>query len=309
MHSLRYHTLVIRSNSNMKRSSILTIIIFLFTNCSEVIEYELPYDGDKIVVNAILLANEPVQVSITKSAPPTGEINKDLSLKSATIDLFENGVFIESLEHTNDGIYISKSEFRPVEGNEYYFVVNAKGFETVSSIPTIIPSSPSVSLLGVTYNPFSEESKGVQTSIVITDPIAEENYYFLTVYGLFNGDDSWYETYSYLLGVSYDFLPPCLDNIILGDLYKDACQNGGDFEFIFNTENKYSSPGNNRDEFDKLFVTVTNISTEYYNYLLNYDRVTDIQLIFFEPEVLPSNIMGGYGIVGAGNQAVIEIVL
>jgi len=294
----------------MKPKQILSVFFIVgLVACSKVVEYELPYDGDKIVLNCILWANEPISVSVTKSAPPTGTISNDLALNDATVDFFENGNYLETFKLNPNGFYESITGFMPVEGQEYYLVVSSTNFETVRSLPVKIPSKPNVVLNEVTKNPYHENTAGLQAKIVIKDPENETNFYQLSSYGSLNNNKEWLQTQYYLLGVSYDAPPPCYNFSYLGELYSDYCENGNDINFILNIQNEFYPPGIPSINFDKILIPVANISSDYYNYLLEYNRVTGIELVFFNPEMLPTNVEGGYGIVGSGNREILKIIL
>ncbi len=293
----------------MRFKKVFVIILMLISvSCSKVVEYELPYDGDKIVVNGILWANELISISVTKSANPTGTIADDLALNDAVVEIYENGNYLETLVLDNNGTYKSKVGFMPIEGSEYSFIVSVQGFETVKSVPVKIPPKPIVNLNRVTQNPYLNDVEGVQVGLIIKDPENESNFYQISAHGSLIENGDWLLTEYYLLGISYDAPPPCFNSNNLGELYIDTCENGKELNFTLNISNEHFTP-NGSFSYDKMSVPVANISRSFYDYLLEFERITGIELIFFNPEILPSNVEGGYGFVGSGNREIFEILL
>lgn len=134
------------------------------------------------------------------------------------------------------------------------------------------------------------------------------NFYQLAAYGSLIGNEDWLPTQYYLLGISDDAPPPCFNSNVLGDLYSDFCENGKDLNFTLNISNEHFTP-NGSFPFDKMSVPVANISRSFYDYLLEFERITGIQLMLFNPEILPSNVDGGFGFIGSGNRVIFEILL
>src|SRR5690606_31620872 len=88
---------------------LLLLAAVLLPGCSKDLDYELPYVGEKLVINGTLSPDSVVSLRVSKTMPVSGDFRSNLRLADAQVAFFEEGVFLENLLHTTDGTYRSSS--------------------------------------------------------------------------------------------------------------------------------------------------------------------------------------------------------
>jgi len=150
--------------------------IFLFTACEKRANIDLPYEGDKIVVNTFIQADSPVYVRVTQSQPAT--ILNDLAFKElaqAQVSLLENGEPFAPLNWQvigGRGYFVSAIPARP--GKRYAINVSATGLTSVDGSDTI-PTQPDIRDL------FARKTSN-SIRFTLADPGREQNYYRVRIY-------------------------------------------------------------------------------------------------------------------------------
>ncbi|WP_298735861.1 DUF4249 domain-containing protein [uncultured Chitinophaga sp.] len=150
--------------------------IILLTACEKRANVELPYEGDKIVVNTMVQADSPVYVRVTQSQPAT--ILNDLAFKElpqAHVTLLENGLPFASLSWQvigGRGYFVSDIPAKP--GKRYAVHVAATGLDPVYGSDTI-PRQPDIRDL------FARKT-GNSVRLTLSDPGSEQNYYRVRIY-------------------------------------------------------------------------------------------------------------------------------
>lgn len=265
-------------------------LIFLFTACERRADLQLPYEGDKIVLNTFIQADSPVYIRVTQSQPAT--IINDLNFKElsgAQVTLAENGQLFSTLSWkviNGRGYFVSALPARP--GRRYTVTVSAAGLTQVSGSDTM-PGQPDIRDLFARKN-------GNSIRFTLTDPVAEKNYYSLRVYSAdtLNG--------VLIAGQKLEFrLDPSLSNNF-GDLMSDAYYrdmlisderiNGKALQLVLQTRSEVNV--------NHLVAEVWGLTEGGYKYLRSVNSQSenaDSSNVLGQPISVYSNIQNGYGIV------------
>lgn len=119
-----------------KRSLFLItlVVLWFFYGCHTKLDWD-PLEFDpKPVVNGVIMARQPVEIKVSMasefSTEPTAEVD------DAQVNLFEDGIFMETLEYDTEGIY--RSQLIAQENHEYRLEVSVPEYET-AICSTFIP--------------------------------------------------------------------------------------------------------------------------------------------------------------------------
>lgn len=163
----------------MKRIYLLSIVLFL-VSCSTKIELNIPESEPKIVVNGLITNDTTITVNISKTfATLTGELE---FVDNAQISLWEDDIFIENLQYSENGNYTSQIIVQT--GKEYKITVNVPEFETISA-STQIPEPVAITDGTIYIDAYFDQNQKVQASEILlsfNDPQEEINYYLTTFY-------------------------------------------------------------------------------------------------------------------------------
>jgi len=294
---------------------ILSLLEIIASGCTRDIDYELAYSGDRLVINGVISPQSIVSVNISRSNAPSGEAPPDLFVTDATVLLYENALLIEKLMHQQKGQYESTSGFKPQPGKQYTLQVTAPGLPPAETLPAIIPDEFMLESythragLKSYYNP---SQPGAEVDITFRDAANTVGYYRIEVVGLYNNEPLYPN--NWLVGETRDVKHPCTNIVNRSVIYRDNCFSGTTYRSIIGLETRrfITEQGNpNLIEVDsqKLRIRLQRISADYYRYLESADFYPGIELAFFEPTFLYSNIKGGLGIWAAANEKEIIINL
>ncbi|RLD59995.1 MAG: hypothetical protein DRJ01_10435 [Bacteroidetes bacterium] len=168
-------------NKKLLKKLILTtyVVLFLLASCRKPIDMDLHNIKSKLVVNSLFSPDSLFKVNITKDISPLKCIqnyNNYIDAK-ATVLLYENNNFIDTLKFIKNGDYIST--FKPSVNNDYKIVVEAQGYTTVEAHNDIPKKIPITSIS-------KERKEGLESGyawyniyINFKDPTEEKNYYLL----------------------------------------------------------------------------------------------------------------------------------
>lgn len=132
----------------MQKSTIylLISILFLFSNCRKLVQDEFPGFEQKTTINSIFGADSILQLHLST----TNKMSHDsLSVvENAEVHLFKNDVFIQKLNYTTGGIYLSTQKIEPQNTYRCEVDLPNKGLTTSSCF---VPKS--ATLKNVLLNP------------------------------------------------------------------------------------------------------------------------------------------------------------
>lgn len=275
---------------------ILFFFIFLIS-CEKTLNYnfDIPDSEKKIVVNSVLCPDSIFKVNISKSMSIQENNNSFQYLDNAEAKLFENDIFIETLQYSEKGNYFF-SDFKPGENKKYEIKVNVANMNNVDA-NAVIPLRTniiSVDTLTVIEHDYDYDYESLEFNINFKDNIEIDNYYqiecrysYKEIYG---EEDVFYKDYIYgddeILNIQN------IDGTIL---LEDKIIAGEDFNL------KFKIPIYTITEQIKEYrIYLNSISKEYYLYLITRSAQDETGgNPFAEPVQVFNNINNGCGIWGA----------
>lgn len=289
----------------------------LFISCQETIDIKVPEHKPFLVLNSILNAGEPINVSVTASKQYPPAFDTSLIIKNATVRLFEDGFYQEDLvfkesyrNRIYSGTYYSLSGLKPQTGHTYSIDVTAPGYDKISSETSIPEPVPIISVDTnsiLTLNGRSTYTRH-EATIKFNDPGEQKNYYKLKVFQI--------NRYKALipvaivcndLNIMYFKLPNDgsfglgeqeSNSLILSEIYlSDEFFNGS----IYNLKIDIAPLDNGR----RLYFRLYSMNEEYFNYVRSYfNQVYKKNDMFSEPYQVYSNIINGAGIFSSSSMSV-----
>jgi hypothetical protein len=286
-------------SKNRKAMTIKTILFLLIATfivgCQPNNDYNVNYDGDKLVVNGVIEGNVGITVALSKSQSPAGIIpDAGFNVKNGRVWLYQNDTFVSEMTLNTFGKY-SINGFKPQVGKFYRLKAVAKDLDTVESLPVVMPDVPTVSsyILKKDSSYAVNQGRGAAFfSVTLKDNVSEKNFYFLDSYIQINRDS----VDSFLYGYTSNLEACEFSN----SLFTDKCFNGSDFTFGYFAEHT------NRGV---LKIELTSIDKNLYNYYRNQDQPKGLELGFVEPKLAVSNMKNGYGIFAAKNTRTFSLKL
>ena len=312
----------------MNKIILISVILITLFSCTK--EFKIKVDDEvKIVANSIFKQGEIIEVDILESLKTTGEIDiKELS--TATVELYENGIFVENLGYSklpSDVIGKFRSTLIPTTGNNYSIKINHPVLGKASSSNSILPTNVVVSSESAYWSTWGENN---QTSVryhfsfIIEDPTPDD-YYFLTISVPILKWDEMSETYEYFAEqytqIASGDIPKAIPYVQNGFIFNDDLFNGSNYK-ISGTATTYVNPFGDfltndvyaedlKKDTTKLNINLYHLSNEAYNYYSSHaTQLKNENDIYSEPSLVYSNIEGGVGIFAGMNvtKTSVEIV-
>ncbi len=161
----------------LNRSFVLVLLLVVVSGCEKTVFVDVEDHKRQIVIHALFTQSELWHVNVSSSVG-FQDPSEPYSLTNARVEIWENGVLIETLPHTGSGSYVARFN-RPRPGMDYMLRVSAPGYDTVeaeASMPTsfVVPSTSWVIVEDVEFS-------HIDVSVTIDDPGDEENYYAIDV--------------------------------------------------------------------------------------------------------------------------------
>ena len=274
------------------------IIVGFLGSCEKVLPYKLPYEGDKLVINGLIDATKVISVNLSHTVAPTGTHSQDLSVANATVQLWENGQYLQQLSYNQAGNYLSPSGLMPKIGSTYQLKVAATGFPDAESSIEKIPNMPI--LLSHSFQDSALESINSllagKLSLKLKDNIGENKYRIL-IEGEKDGQVQ-NIGYFWLLNGTINNPERCgfLPISYASFSFSDICIENQTFEIQIGIEIQGWDSTGISISFDKIKVHIQQISEDYYEYNKSLIQPEGLENAFAEGTSLYSNITGGYGI-------------
>lgn len=183
-----YHFLESRNKLHLVFSSLL--LFLLFPSCEEILSIKVPEHLPLVTVNCILDVGQPIRMEINSSKPYPPLIDSSLTIKDATVKLFEDDVYIEDLvyqesyQYQNEfSNYRSLNGFTPGLNHTYSINVTAPGFSEVTSKTSIPQNVPVISIdTNTVFIRFGGYTvKTLECTIKYKDPPGIKNFYKLVI--------------------------------------------------------------------------------------------------------------------------------
>jgi hypothetical protein len=299
----------------MKSYKLIAFLLFtvIIASCERNVDVTIPYDGDKIVLNTIMLQDSNIYVQIFKTAK-LSRVYNSTTPTGAAVKLFENGIFVENLnlKNINGKNYFASIVKAKPNGN---YTIKA----TANNLPDaegqdVLPSKPNCKGTSHTYTPNNNGNNTTNTKvqIKINDNGSQNNYYALRLYRA--------DTNTAAIGPRY-LIDKNNGFYFSADVLSNASSFGSIFgadednEILFTDENfndKEITVALNFDNYGTInnyvAVDLVTLSQSAYRYLVSVKSQQNNQgNPFAEVTVVYNNIKNGYGIV-AGTADSIMVV-
>lgn len=276
----------------------------LLNSCSKEIDYELNFEGEKIVVNSFFSSNDGFEAFVSKTASPNGTVIFDsLKLNDAIIIVYENDIPFDTLQSLGEGHY--QGNKYPSMGNRYALSVAHSEFETATASNQELPLDFEMNISDKRINhvlPKNEDFPTLDFNLSITDAAAERNYYFIKAYLIIDG--SVRSNFNFWLPNQSEFAAdPCQTDEFF---FPDDCFNGQ--ELLLNMAMETQTL--DEEKAQQVEVVVKSISKDFYEYLKsNRPQPEGFEVPFTEPNFLFTNIKNGYGIFAgfSENRVIIDL--
>jgi len=274
--------------------------LFFFPSCEKTVNIDLPYEGNKIVVNSFMMKDSLIYARLTNSSQLASRNNFPIPA-GAKIDLYEDDVFKETMTRRN--IYNSEyfiSMSKAISGKKYTLKASATGLDNAEGSDTI-PQKPSFTPVEFKQTNTGNDEKA-KLVININDPAGQKNYYRLRLYRADTNTQSTGPRFRVDKQYYHYFKVDNLTNNNDFDIF-------GDFEYwqIYFTDDEFDgrnvSLTVNLNYFPSAIMYIApelvHLSRDSYRYLQSRDnQFNNVDNPFTEAVVVYNNIKGGYGIVG-----------
>lgn len=293
-----------RFNKQLQLTALLSIMLIA---CEHDTSFKIPPQTPRLVVHGYVQTGSNFSIAVGKTIAADVMLNPDSTfVTSATVSLYENGVFREVLAYDAAEKRYKSVSTSATAGKQYRITVSATGFETVESVSD---SPLPVNTIAVNYirNIRADERGNLLSDVIFRfdDPAAANNYYFTEI-----NKGSAYSTGSYFCIYSYDpavekhqsSISPfegasCIANTEV--LYSDKSFNGARKEITLSgaeeSMKEYTDLSTGiiyRPFLKRYFVT-----EEYFRYIKTGIAVNDISNDpFSQPVSTYTNVKNGYGL-------------
>lgn len=288
----------------MFQKIIITFLIFLLlASCEKVIQLDLPFEKEEVVLFGEISLSDGIKVNLSKMANPTQKLNFALPYKDIKVILLKNGVVIDTLDRvSNTFSYISKHS---IEISSKYAVQIYGDNEIVaeSDYQFPIPKAAFVAVQfqkeeigGLNYN-----SKAKILEVKLTDNDNNKNYYAIFFNAYSSGIKS--TVTRFVLGTQTQdikdncgFYSPTLDYFFSDNCFDENNQ----FIFLQGVENLgYDRIKREDIEPDSIVVTIKKFNSYYYDYYATIREPNLLENGFSSPVALKSNLLKGVGVWSA----------
>ncbi|UYQ92051.1 DUF4249 domain-containing protein [Chitinophaga horti] len=269
--------------------SLIGLFVLAVTACEKKVDVDVPYAGDKIVVNTFMQADSPVYIRVTRSTRP-GAVNFE-ELVAADVQLLEDGVAIPVTRQVINSVGYFVSARNVKYGSSYEVTAIHNGLEPIvakDSLP-LAPIAGNVAAF----------AGGSRLNFELQDRSDVVNYYRIRVYAAeeVNGAVVIKTALKVRFDASYnsDFMNVISPQYFETNVINDERFNGRKLTIFMQTEKAVPAG-------QQLILEITSLTPAAYNYLRSFDiQVTNSGNVLTDASKVYTNVMGGYGIVAGIN--------
>lgn len=283
------------------------IVAIILTSCELIVDVDVPYEGDKIVLNGVQRTNTPWTVELSRSLYILDSSYKNgfPPITQAEVMVYGDDGSVLKLEHDTLGYFTHDSY--PVEGRKYRIVAKADRLADVEAEMTM-PRSVKIKdakwdSSGVANDPNAFYAK-LKLDLTFDDPADEKNYYSVFVGIVY--------TITYQRPTDpaprTDTATSFYDAVILDPAFttederrtrfSDATFNGKTYTAPLEA-NFYASPGY---KLLKVELRLTTISDECYKYDESRSLYNETDGDpFAQPVQIYTNVSNGFGVFGGNS--------
>jgi len=285
------------------------IFLLLLTSCDLLVDVKVPYDGDKVVMNAIQSADSLWTVELTRSRYILAPYNRPgapffpIDFAQVTITGPDGTTDHLQLEKSGSGRFIGTA--RPERGKTYKISVIANGLDPVEAEMKMPPIVHIVNIEWDSSNmqsptgPNDYSAVHIPFKVTFNDPPDEKNFYAVEVFQTMvhhytdpRTNTTYYDTTFQELGVHIED-PGIASRNDGRQWFADDIFEGKSYVAPMRID--YFRSG--RDETIELQVRLTSMSEEYFRYLETIELNAEVDGDpFAQPVQVYSNTTNGFGI-------------
>ena len=272
----------------MKKAVVVSFIV-IFISCRDFVQDEFPDFREVPVINCLLVDDSIIRVQVSL----TGKLDTSnlKTVDNASINLFKNNQFIETLNYHSEGVYISNVIAEA--GNAYRIEVDIPGYDRVTAHDSIPEPAEILSVSHIKKAGKDEEGHFYPALLLTFNNIRHsECYYEIVIYAIDDGRQFPVEL--------IDIKDPVLLNegiplaLFRGELVPD-----GKYAMTLNYTTGFSDQ--NGMQLFPLVIEFRTVSYDFYRhkqllYLYELGRYPDNMLSTTSVTSPYSNTSGGYGI-------------
>jgi hypothetical protein len=293
----------------MKKYLSFLILLVTAIACQTVVDFDIPVDRPKIVVNSLFSPDSVWRIQISRSQhildSRQGSSFDPVSDAVVTIH-DQNNLLIETITGSYEDFigYSYKGKTKPLPGESYIVKVDVKNetsMEAFNKVPTYVP----ITSVEIDSSLFISAGEAIEMDINFKDPANEKNYYEIKILQeaisyISNGDTIWRTQEIY-----YEVGDASFDNEFSGSqkFITDNLFNGKNYSFHLKLHGYGGSwyAKNSR-------VVLFNVSEEYYKYFTtkNLQDYTNGDP-FAQPVQVYTNVENGLGIFAGYSASVVEL--
>jgi Domain of unknown function (DUF4249) len=271
---------------------LLNFFLLLFlASCTKDVKknYNINYDGDKIVLNGYIDPSEGCIVKVSKSLSPSNDVSvTEFEVTDARVYLIEDGVVVTELKSMGKGLFNSDG-FTLKMGKKYAIKATAKALESAESEAVTLPDSAQISNLTLRKDSSSRNvEKRIFNFKLADNQAGQRNYFRLNM----TDQDGKMVSNRYLRNLNINTIE-CEFGF---NYFSDKCFGSSAFEADFVAEyNQFTKRPTS------LTLELTATSKEFFDYSKSIIQPIGIEKGFIEPQLLYTNIKNGYGVFYAQN--------
>lgn len=289
------------SMSIIAKFTLVCIVLLSTISCEKVITVKLPVEQAKIVVNSYSYTGDTIFVAISRSDEiQKYKYNKDLTVRNATVVLYESGVAIDTLIYDNESeLYLSHTIAQA--GQMLSIHVNAPGFEEAVA-ECLVPALVSINSVQRNFNIRLDDIGNQQDEILLEfdDPATTGDYYIVKVNIPHDSFEMFYCVNTTDASVETIYDDPIDQNTCIssdGIFMRDNLFNGGKKVLRLYMSHNFLQNDTLAGEIIYPEIQLLHVGKEHYKYEKSYQySVENGSDPFSEPANPYTNIKNGYGI-------------
>lgn len=273
------------------RKILILSSLVVFFSCEKIIDMDIPDGEHKIVVNSLFSDNDSsLLVHISQSLHVLDKTNQ-LNLSGAEVKLYEDNVFLATLDSVGEGFF-SIDSWPLAVGKKYEIEVSCTGLASVNAI-NIIPEKVFINQFD-TSSVVRYQTNLIECRMKINDPVNIKNFYIVKAIAYIFEES---EKYEYLVNLISDdpIVEEYLDWGDSGFMFSDELINGKNYELVFYCDEWAVSSWSDAPVIVEFFLET--VSEDYFKYTKSYSKhkLTKNDP-FAEPVQVFCNVKNGFGI-------------
>lgn len=317
----------------------LSSLFLLLTNCQKEIKFKGEITEPKLVLNSFVSADSIVNVHLSQSIFILEYNNNEFKdIENATVKLYVNDTFKETLQYDSKGWYRSRYVTR--EKDKIRLEASAEGLQSVSA-ESVIPSKPIINNVEEMHNikmiseddynyykdfPYLQLERINKVTITMQENPNEHNYYFIKITRSVYSHDSLETRHNIEVNLAdimqdnpvknkinannwFDFDMDDFDIGAMDNMFDDVLINGKNVRMQFHIFDKVYDKSDNENENNKsdeykaeeIEIEYTIAVTEMSEDFYRYilsGQKANAENPFMEPVQIHNNIENGIGILG-----------